>query len=180
MKKGTFDLKNKSLIFAVFVILFSVISCNQQEIRFYKAEQVFHQFEMTTEYHDDLNAYKNAFEQRMQNFENQLDSLKRDFKVETDEKSKQLLYFKIADFQKSFDKELENGQNVLQQKIEKGDQEIWTRINSYLAEYCKEQNIHLLMDVGNMVTTPYYDKTHDLTEECSTYINKKYNEVLKD
>lgn len=179
MRKDIFDLKNKIALIFSLVGVFTLMSCNKQEIRFYKAEDLFHQFKMTTEYNDDIKAYTEAIDLRIKNFETQLDSLKRDFKVETNEKEKQLLYYKIADFQNSVDKEVEKSQLMLQQKIENGDKEIWSRINTYLAEYCQERNIDLLLNVSNVVSTPYYKETHDLTEECSSYINKKYDEVLK-
>lgn len=180
MKKDILDLKNKWSLTILVITLFSFVSCNQQQdIEFYKAEDVFKQFKMTKEYREDISAYKKALDLKILNFENQLDSLKHDFKLETEEKEKQTLYYKIADFQNSLDKELEKAELTLQQKIEMGDQEIWARINTYLAEFCKEKNIHLLMDVGNVVSTPYYNESHDLTEECTTYINKKYDEVLK-
>ena len=179
MKKDIFDLKNRLSLFVLFLVLVLTTSCSKQEIKFYKAEEVFNEFNMTSEYHKDIEEYKRAFDSKVINLTTQLDSLKRDFKVEADEKNKQLLYYKIADFKKSLEKVIEKGELVLMQKVEQGDEEIWARINLYLADYCKEQKIHLLIDVGNVITTPYYDKAHDLTKDCSNYINKKYNEVLK-
>lgn len=178
MRKGIFDLKNSTFVLGLFLFMVTLTSCNQQDIKFYKANVVFNEFKMTSEYHDEIEGYQQAFDQRIQGFTTQLDSLKRDFKVETDEKRKKLLYYKISDFQQSLDKELEKGELVLQQKVKTGDEEIWKRLQKYLSDYCKEKNVHLLVDVGSVVATPYYDEDHDITEECSKYINKRYNEVL--
>lgn len=179
MKKDTLGLKNSLCFITVLFIFLSVSSCQQQNIKYYMAETLFQEFKMTSEYHEDINSYKQAFDLKISNLNSQLDSLKYNFKYESDEKNKKLLYYKISDFQKSIDKTLEDGRNVLQQKVEKGDAEIWLRINKYLGEYCKAENIDLLIDVGNIVTTPYYNKENDITEACSNFINTKYDAILK-
>ena len=180
MKKDILGLKSSLSFTTILFVLLSVVSCNQQSIRYYKAETLFQEFKMASEYHEDINAYQQAFDLKITNLNSQLDSLKYQFKAETNEESKKLLYFKISDFQKSIDKTIENGGAVLQQKIEQGDTEIWSRINNYLTEYCKAENIDLLIDVGNVVATPYYNKEHDITEACANYINVKYDAILKD
>lgn len=179
MKNDILGLKNSLSFITLLLILLSTSSCSQQSIRYYKAESLFQKFKMTSEYHEEINAYQQAFDLKITNLSTQLDSLKHQFKDESDEKSKKLLYYKISDFQKSIEKTIENGELVLQQKIEDGDTKIWLRINNDLAEYCKTENIDLLIDVGNIVATPYYNADHDITELCSNYINTRYDAILK-
>lgn len=51
---------------------------------------------------------------------------------------------------------------------------IWDRINNYIDEYGKENNIEIILGANGSGNIMYANKTIDITEEVTNYINKKY------
>lgn len=54
---------------------------------------------------------------------------------------------------------------------------IWTRINSYTADFSKEKKYQLIISSENKRAILYADETVDVTNELLTYLNKKYEGI---
>jgi Skp family chaperone for outer membrane proteins len=52
--------------------------------------------------------------------------------------------------------------------------QVWKRLNPYIEEFGKEQNLHLIIGANGMGTVLYNDDYYDLTAKAVKYVNEKY------
>lgn len=149
-------------ILALVISVFNFVGAKKDKTGYVLLNDLYETFEMSKEFKVKIKAVENKRNVI-------LDSLKLVvYKAEKlgpkeFEYAKQLYFFKEQEFEKS------NEQVKAQ-----FDEQIWKQINQYLSEYGAENNYSYIYGANGDGSFMYVKPSHNITEDVTKYINKKY------
>lgn len=77
--------------------------------------------------------------------------------------------------------QIENAQQAFQQYYTQSNQEItkkiWERLNPIINDFGKEKGYQIIIGATGTGALLYADKSHDVTEELTKYVNDKYEKA---
>jgi len=172
MKNKVWQIVNSILLLGV--VLFLIISNleSKEKIVFVDNVKVFQEFNMTSELGNQNEA---KFKPLIQVF----DSLVKDIQgLEAKLKAKKKLteadrleYAKRQKIVVEKERELEQVKNYVKEDI---NNKVWERLNGYITEYGKENNISIILGAQGQGNIMYGKEPVDITQDFIQYANSKY------
>jgi len=153
---------NSALLMGIIVAGIIYFSDDKQSMTYVDNIQLFNGFNMTKD-------IKLIEEKKMNHKAKQLDSLYKMLQLEKNQKSNQSkrLVMEINNQRDELQGIQENYKNNL-------SQDVWNRLNSYIAEYSENHEIEIVFGTNGNGNVMYAEKGIDITNEILEFSNNKY------
>ena len=158
------------------ILLFSVLSCNQNNIAVVDNQKLFMEFTMTKELQKDLEVYSKQYTSDLDKLQHQIFVLENKIDSVKIEEQKNITA-RINYLVEVFEQRSAIYQDSTNAIVNRGDLKIWRRIHEYANQYAKVNGIDLIIKNKDEFDLLYSNGTLDITDELIPFINKKYEGI---
>lgn len=146
------------------------MACNSQDKTGYiELNQIYDKFPLKKELEGQLQHTQNARKAILDSMNLKLHTLSNQARAGSTEAEKVFLVEQRAYLEKQRYFEEDNSNQVRQY-----DEQIWKQINQYVKDFGEEKGYDYVFGATGTGSVMYADKSKNITEEVSTYVNSKY------
>lgn len=133
---------------------------------------VFNEFELKIKLQKKMEDILKEKKLVINNLKLELQAIYNDSKIVGNER-----FVKIREIQNEIELKSYEASQEEQKLTEKYDTQIWKQLNQYIKEFGKNQELDFMYGANGQGTILFAKEKYDLTKECITYVNNKYQGV---